>query len=216
MFDNLLRFKKNTKYAVLDFESYNLALHFAFNKPWQVAVIQTKGFEVLNCTELIINWLNEHPNVLVEPEVAIKTHYDKQKVIKLGLVPNEAFNIFYPMLVKADYILAQNIWGFDIYLLKHYCVYMNKPWKDLIPKIIDTNAIGKGIKSGNIFDPKKENFIEYQQRMNNFRMKGLKTNLKALCKDYEIEYIDELAHSASYDCNKTLEVWKKMVWNVEF
>lgn len=216
MFSNdLLRFKSNIKYTVFDVESYNLALNFSFNACWSVGIIQTNDFKIINTQEILINWLNEKPDLLIEPEVAIKNHYSKENILKHGLNPKEAFNIFYPYLNDCDYILAQNIWGFDIYLLKEYCNYMNKPWKHFLPKIIDTNAIAKGLKTGNIFDSKKESFIEYSMRCNNIIKRGIKTNLKQLCRDYDIEFDDNLYHGSSYDCQKTLDVWKKMVWLIE-
>lgn len=216
MMSELLRFQKNIKYSFLDIESYNLCLNFCFNAPWEIEILQSIGTKTINSTNYIINWLNEKPNLLIEPEVAIKNHYSKEKILKEGKDPKDVFLSFWPLLQNCDKIVSHNVLNFDLYLLKEYALYMNKDWKFLLNKIIDTNALAKGIKLGIKFDNKKESFLEYQFRLANIVQRGLKTNLAAMAKEYDIKIEDERKlHSATFDVEINKLVWEHMIWLID-
>ena len=48
-----------------------------------------------------------------------------------------------------------------------------------------------------------------------FYQKGLKANLGALCKRFDIHYDPMTAHAGDYDIIKTDEVFRKLYWNLE-
>ena len=215
--EDLLRYKNNIKYVYFDMETWNLCLNFCFNRPFEIECLESIGKNTINSTNLLINWLNEKPDLFIENDVALINHYNKDKVLKEGLDPKAAFNIFWPKLQNAEFIIIHNGLNFDCHLLKEYALYMNADWKFLLPKIIDTNALAKGIKLGIKFDKDKESFLNYQFRIASIVQKGLKTNLKLLCKEYDINIEDEsLLYSASYDTSINKLLWEKMIWQIEY
>ena len=56
MEENWLRFNKNAKIAFIDVETYNLALNFQINRPWQVAVLKVQGEQILEEIDCLIKW----------------------------------------------------------------------------------------------------------------------------------------------------------------
>jgi DNA polymerase III epsilon subunit-like protein len=60
-----------------------------------------------------------------------------------------------------------------------------------------------------------QNIVPWQYKLLNFRKKGVKTNLKQLCKDYSIDFDESKLHDALYDVIKTYEVFLKMIWDIE-
>ncbi len=47
MEEHWLRFNKQAKIAFIDVETFNLALNFQFNRPWQIAVLKVMGDNVI-------------------------------------------------------------------------------------------------------------------------------------------------------------------------
>ena len=80
MKENLLRFKKDQKYVVFDYETCNLNLVSTTNKPWQLAFIVFQGGKIIDKADYILKWDNIH----VSKEAAkitgfTKAMYDKRK-----------------------------------------------------------------------------------------------------------------------------------------
>ena len=55
----------------------------------------------------------------------------------------------------------------------------------------------------------------WQYKLNGFRERGLKTNLKFLCQKYSIDFDESKLHDALYDIEKNYEVFNKQVWEIE-
>ena len=51
--------------------------------------------------------------------------------------------------------------------------------------------------------------------MYNTRKKGMRTNLAALGREYEIKHDDESLHDAVVDLELNVKVWNKIKWMVE-
>ena len=47
MEENWLRFNKKAKIALIDVETFNLALNFQINRPWQIAALKVQGETIL-------------------------------------------------------------------------------------------------------------------------------------------------------------------------
>ena len=110
---------------------------------------------------------------------------------KILLGRNKMFRL--TILVKFS-----NILGFDIYLIKELYKMHGADYKPLVPKIIDTNCIARGIKM-DIPYKAGEDFLEYQYRIYNTRRKGIKTNMTALGKEFDIKHDYENLHNALVD-----------------
>ena len=80
--------------------------------------------------------------------------------------------------------------------------------------MLDTNCLAKGVKFGLKFNP-KESLLAYQYKLLHKRKKGVRTNLKALGKEYEIDFDEEKLHEALYDLELNINVWNKLKWMIE-
>jgi DNA polymerase III epsilon subunit-like protein len=209
---HLLRFDKQKKLTFIDCETYNLCLSFVKNRPWQIALIDVIGNEIIKETDLLINWPKEK-NLGISVKAAQMTRHDPSKVESLGISPEEAFDILDEKLKTADYILGHNILGFDVYLIREYYRLMGFKTDFFLKKIIDTKCLAQGIKLSTPFNG-TENLLNYQYRMYNCPVKGVKTNLALLGKEYEIEHDYKNLHDALTDLQLNVKIWNKIKWQV--
>ena len=209
---NLLRFKNNQKYVIFDYETCNLNLSCDENKPWQLGFIIAEGSKIIDRVNLFIAW----NDLNVSSEAARITNFSKSKYDKLKKNSLDCLNDFEKYLYDKDYlIVGHNVLGFDVYMHNIHRLLCNKKTDySYIDRILDTNCLARGIKN-NIYFNKKDSLIEYQYRLLNLRTKGIKTNLKQLCKDYSISFDDRKLHDALYDVEKTHEVLNKILWQLE-
>ena len=54
--ENLLRYDKDKVYTFIDLETENLCLSFINNRPWQCGMINAKGNEILQTSDIYIKW----------------------------------------------------------------------------------------------------------------------------------------------------------------
>lgn len=214
MQNELLRFRKNVRYAFIDCETFNLNLSFLVNRPWQIAVIEIMGEEILETKDVRINW-PDAPHLSIGKEAAIITRFDPQEHQRLAIGPKEAFEIIWPILERADYIIMHNGLRFDLYLLKEYAMMMGREWKWMVNKVIDTNCIARGVKMNIPYKPTDGSFLEYQYRMSEVRAKGVKTSQKALAVEFEIPFDENKLHEGCYDIGVLIQIWKKLKYMVE-
>ena len=211
---NLLRFRNDVKYAFIDLETYNLCLNFRQNRPWQVGVLDVTGEQIKSAHDIWVLW-PDAPHLKVGKEAAIITRYSYDEHLKRGVSAQQAFEEFWPILEKADYIVMHNGLKFDLWLLKGYAEHMGVEWKWIVPKIIDTKAVAQGIKMNIPYNPKKESYFEYQYKMANAFARGIKTRLEVLGKEFSIEHNYELLHNAIVDLELNLKVWNRLKHQIE-
>ena len=212
MKEDLLRFKYKQKYLIFDYETCNLNLGLKRNKPWQLGFIIAEGKNIIKEGDYWLDW----PNLEVSKGAARVTGFTKNKYDKLKQDPLKALNEFEKYLYDPEYlIVGQNILGFDVYIHNiHRKLCQKESDYSYINRIIDTNCIARAIKM-NINLETDEDFVLWQYKLLNHRKRGVKTNLKQLCKDYDIEFNDKSLHEAVYDVKKTHEVLMRMVWEIE-
>jgi len=142
------------------------------------------------------------------------TRYDDKFVRKNGREPKDVFPTIKKWLDGADYIVGHNIIGFDIYLIKEMYKMFGEDYKPLIPKLIDTNCIARGVKMEIPYKP-EEDFTEYQYRIVNTRRKGIRSSLTLLGKEFNIEHDYDKLHNAIVDLELNLKVWNKLKYALE-
>ncbi len=211
---HLLRYRNDITYAFIDLETFNLNLSFKYNRPWQVGIIIVKGEKIIDAKDIRINW-PDAPHLSIGKEAAIITKFDSVLHQRLAILPQEAFDRFWPLLETADRIVMHNGLKFDLYLLKDYARMMGKEWKWMMPKILDTKSIAQGIKMGIPYKPKDGPLLEWQYRMANIIVKGVKTSLKVLGPEYGIEHDYVNLHDAIVDLELNLKVWNKLKYQIE-
>lgn len=213
MEENWLRFNKKAKIAFIDVETFNLALNFQINRPWQVAVLKVEGETVLEDVDLMVKW--DDCKFKIGDGAAKITKFDQQAFDLRAISPDEAFPKFWEHLKWADHIIMHNGLRFDIYLLKGYAEYMGEDWSFIFDKVIDTKSVAQGIKLGRPFDSKNDDWMEYQYKMANDRTKGIKTNLTSLGKEFGISHDYDNLHNAIVDLQLNLKVWNKLKYQLE-
>ena len=213
MEENWLRFNKDAKIALIDCETFNLALNFHINRPWQVAVLKVVGEQVIEEIDCLVKW--DDCKFKIGEGAAAVTKFSQAHFDANCIGPDEAFEKFWPALKWADHIIMHNGLRFDIHLLKGYAEYMGEDWSFILNKIIDTKSVAQGIKMGCPYKPNDDIWIEYQYRMANCFVKGIKTNLTALGKEYSIDHDYDKLHNAIVDLRLNLKVWNKLKYQIE-
>ncbi len=211
MDEDFLRFDKEKEYVFIDCETFNLCLNSCHNLPWQIAMLKVVGDKKIAEKNFYIKW---DTNLEISPEAARITRFNPKTLEKKGLTPEEVFPTIEDWLDNCDYVVGHNTLGFDIYLIKDYYRYMGKPYRHLMHKMIDTNCIAKGIKFG-VHYKNTDDLLQYQYKMYHERRKGIRTNLTAMGKEYEIEHDYSKLHDAIVDLELNLKVWNKLKWQIE-
>ena len=211
MDEHLLRFRKDKKLVFIDCETYNLCLNFCHNVTWQVSMIETDGTRRTDERAYYIKWDTDFK---ISDDAKRITRYDDDFVQKNGKTLKQTLPTIQKWLDKADYIVGHNILGFDIYLIKELYKLHGKDYRPLVPKVIDTNCIARGIKM-EIPYRAGEDFTEYQYRIYNTRRKGIRSNLTALGKEFGIDHDYANLHNALVDLDLNLKVWNKLKYSLE-
>lgn len=209
---HLLRFKKDAKFCFIDFETYNLCLSLIFNRPWQLAILNLVGDKTVSSHDIYFKWPQED-GIKISEEAAKINHYSQQTIDEKGISVEEAFIKMDENLQAADYIIAHNLLGFDIYLIRGLYEMFKKDWRFVLEKSIDTRAIMQGIKTNVQYDG-KEKFINYQYKLSNCFVKGVKTNLKVCAKENGIDFDESKLHNALYDLEVNAQLWNKIKFQI--
>ena len=211
MDEHLLRFRKDKKLVFIDCETYNLCLNFCHNVTWQVSMLETDGTKKTDERDYYIKWDTDFK---ISDDAKRITRYEDNFVQENGKTVKQTVPTIQKWLDKADYIVGHNILGFDIYLIKELYKLHGEDYKPLIPKVIDTNCIARGIKM-EIPYRAGEDFTEYQYRIYNTRRKGIRSNLTALGKEFGIDHDYANLHNALVDLDLNLKVWNKLKYSLE-
>ena len=214
MKEKLLRFRKDQKYLIFDYETCNLNLVAGDNKPWQLAFVVAQGDKILDKQDYWLKW----DNLNVSPDAARITGFSKAKYNKRATDPKKALDHFETYLYDKEYIkVGHNLLGFDVYMHNIHRKLINPNAKldhSYTFKLIDTLCLAKAIKK-QIKLNKGDNFLAWQYRLSNLIERGLKCNLKQCCKDYEVDFDPTRLHDALYDINVNYQVFKRMIWDIE-
>jgi len=217
MDEHLLRFNKDKTLLFIDCETFNLCLNSVENLPWQVGMIKTKsGFNTqpVKKWDLHIKW---DTDLEIGEEAARITKFNPSKFESLAISPEKAFEDIERELDSCDYIVGHNILGFDIYLIKDYYNYMGKDYRHLVSKVIDTNCLAKGVKMDVPFrsNSNPDGLTLHQYKMVHKRKRGVKTNLTALGKEFDIDHDYDNLHDAVVDLELNIKVWDKLKYMVD-
>lgn len=209
--EDLLRFKKDQKYVVFDFETCNLNLVSEHNKPWQLAFLVYHGDKLIESNDYHIYWED-----LRMSEGARKvTGFKDAKYKKLAQPAEKVLDHFEKYLYDDSYIkLGHNILGFDIYIHNIFRKLLGrKPDYSYLVHSIDTLCLAKAIYKE--VELNGNDFLSWQFKLNSFHERGMRLNLGACCKTYDVDFDPTKLHDALYDIKKNYEVFKKMLWKVK-
>lgn len=207
---DLLRDNLNQKYCFFDFETENLNL-LNNNRPWQLSYIIYQNGRHLKSVNEFIRW----DDINVSKDAARITGFDYENYIKIAKNSNNVLDDFEIELKNPEYIYVyHNGSNFDTYILKNWRKALDrKNDYSYLDKTFDTNSLAKAIKKG-VKQIKPEERKMMMFRFANYVEKGLKTNLTALGKEYNIQVDYEKLHDAMKDCYLTLQIFEKMKWQI--
>ena len=213
MKESLLRFKKNQKYLLFDYETCNLNL-VSNNKPWQLAFLVVENNKIIESKDYWLKW----NDLTVSPEAAKITGFTKAKYDKKASCPKQALEHFEKYLYDPDYIkVGHNLLGFDVYMHNLHRKLVDEkltPDFSYSNQLVDTLCLAKALKK-RIKLNKDDDFLAWQYRLNHLIERGLSCNLKQCCKDFDVPFDEKKLHDALYDIEVNFEVFKKMIWEIE-
>ena len=207
-----LRFIRDQKYMVFDFETCNLNLASSSNKPWQLAYQIYKGRNLLESKDYYIKW----DDLSLSDGAKQVTGFNEEKYNSIAISPKEVIASFESHLYdKECIVLGHNILGFDIYIHNIFRKLLGcSSDYSYLNRSIDTLCLAKAIDSS-IEISKSEDFSSWQFKLNSLRVKGVRLNLGACCKKYQVDFDPSKLHDALYDIKKNFEVFQKMIWEID-
>lgn len=210
MLDDLLRYKNNQKYCLADFETEGLNLFYS--RPFQVSFVIGQGKNVTEEHDYFI----DIPDLKMSPEAAKITRFSWDKYNELKRDKEEILEIFEKYFYDPSYLIAgHNFLNFDTYIHNTYRRICGKNTDySYIDRLIDTNCLAKAIKC-EIPKQKGESMAQWMFRLASFRKRGVKTNMKALLKEYDVDFDEDNLHNSLWDVKYNFELFHKLLWNVE-
>jgi DNA polymerase III epsilon subunit-like protein len=212
MKEKLLRFNKKQKYLVFDFETCNLNLTSTENKPWQLAFAAYEGDKLIESCDYYIHW----DDFKISDGARRVTGFSDSKYKKRAKPAQKILDHFEKYLYNKKFInLGHNILGFDIYIHNIFRKLLGKkPDYSYLKQSIDTLCLAKAI-SKDIKLNDDDELLSWQFKLNSFYERGMRLNLGACCKSYEVDLDKSKLHDALYDIEKNYEVFQKMLWKIE-
>jgi len=211
--ENLLRFNRKQKYLLWDTETASLNLQAKNNLPWEYGWILMTLDGIIEEKEYHVKWPQ-----LKTGEMKIRKLVDdmtgfsrKFENYDNWTAPEVVLDEFEKHLYDPSVIpIAHNGLGFDVYMHNtHRKVLGRESDYSYIERFIDTNAVAKGWKLQYNWEGK--NRIAAQYQLLDHRVRGMKTSIKALCKEFGIEYDVDRAHHATYDVSLMNQIFRKLI-----
>lgn len=206
--NKLLRFDNKQKFLIFDMEtcSTNLVLD---NYPWQCGFLIADGKQILETHNYYIHW--DDINNKIGDGAKIHTKFDYNKYSSNAQPQDKVLEIFEKYLYDDKYIkLGHNIFHFDIFIHNFWRKVNNKTsnWSYL-NNALDTDSIARAWKIG-IKSIKRDEWLQSMFKYGNYKEKGMKTNLTALGKEFDIKVNYDNLHDASNDVELNFLVWQQL------
>lgn len=198
----------NKKFICFDFEGN---LNLFFGTPFQLGYVIYEGRNIVSEHDYYIKW----PDLQISQKVKEITRYSPNRMEKEGRNPKEVFSEFIKYLNNPEYlIVGANILNFDTVLLYNCLKRLDlNPNYNFLKRIYDVNAIFKGYKLE--LKPDHDNFLAWQYSMNNYRQRGLKSNVKYVAKEFGIDFDETKLHEGLYDCLVTTKNFFELIKRID-
>lgn len=203
--DELLRFKKDLKFVIFDFETENLNL-LQDNNPWQLSFSVCEGQRVVEEYDLYPWW----PDLQMGKDAAAITRFNYSEYKRKSSDARGCLETFEKFAYDPSFLLVgHNILNFDIYLHQIFRQKLGlKRDFSYIDRCIDTNILSKAY----LLEMKPEVPITaWQYRVQSIIKKGLKSNLGAMCKHFGLPYDKSISHDGRIDCGYNRNLFLKLI-----
>lgn len=202
----------NQKYIIADFETCNLNLFSLDNKPWQLSFLIAQNNKILEIKDYYLWW----KDLKISEDAKRITRFDYKKYKEKAVDPKPILEELDDYCYSKDCIVCgHNFLGFDVYIHMIYRQLLDKKIDYSYlneDRFIDTSCLQKAIIKGIDFNDSKR--ITWLFKLNSLIEKGLKTNLAACCKYFDIEFDSNKLHDAKYDIEQNYKVFKKQIWKL--
>ncbi len=206
---NLLRYNKTRKYLLWDTETCSLNLAYAL--PWQISYCLFTLDEIIETRNFYIWW----DNLPISDGAAKITRFNPEEYKRAALEPKVVLDSFEAYLYDPEiYGVAHNQLNYDsmIHALWRRKMGLKEDFSYL-DRAYDTVALSKAYKKG--IKPDTSNLLAFQFKMMSLVEKGLKTNLAAMGKEFEIPFDSAKLHDASEDIKLNISVFRQLIWKLE-
>lgn len=190
---DLLRYNlENKKFIVFDYEG---DLNLFHSTPFQLGFIVIEGKKIIKEYDFYIKW----PDLFISDFVKKYAHFDERRMEKYGIDPMEVFGLFEKYINNPEYYyIGANILAFDTILTYNCFKRLGLPYNyDFLDRVYDTNALFKLYKLG--IKPNNEDLLAQQFSANDLKLKGLKSNVSHVAKEFGIDFDENKMHDGSYD-----------------
>lgn len=211
---DLLRFQDDKVFSFIDCETLNLCLHPFHNLPWQISIIDTVGGKPIKEYDFFPNFWGDE-NVPISDDAKRITRFSQESFDRFKKDPESVAREVFSILERADYICGHNLLGFDVYVLRGVFKKYGLDWRMMMPKIIDTLALMKGVRLEAKFDKNGDSLLSYQYKQINTIAGRLKCSLGALGKEFDIDHDYDRLHDGLVDLRLNYKVWNKIKYMVE-
>jgi hypothetical protein len=202
--------------SFLDLETENTALQRFQNVPWQASIITQVGNKIVKELDFYIKWDEKTlgRKFCISRGAAAVTRYNPETIEKYGRPPEEVYDALLPELEAADYICGHNLLMFDACVWQEFAEAIKRPIYNIVPKIIDTAAVYKGMKLEQ--SPKNQSdFTAWQYRVMHTRKKGLRFSLELIGKEYKVEHDYTTLHNSLSDLHLNAKVFQHLKYAIK-
>jgi DNA polymerase III epsilon subunit-like protein len=208
--ENLLRYKFDQRYLVFDTETEGLNL--VKSRSWQLSWLVATGRKIESIHDHFLDW----PNLQVGAGAARVTGFTMSNYNARKEDARHVFSLFLNELRKPNTIaVAHNLLRFDVYMLKAIARELDMDFDfDWIHKCLDTNALSVAVKKKWQPQPNAKR-IEWQYKLASHIERGLRTNMAAMLKHYDIEFDKDKLHDGKYDMTKNFELLHKILGDID-
>jgi DNA polymerase III alpha subunit (gram-positive type) len=202
--------KLNINQRIFFCDTETESLNLDTSRPWEFAWVEMLNGNVIDSQSRYIWW----EDLNISADAARVTGFDPEKYAATAIAPEEVYDEIKEWFFDDVLLGFHNGLNFDVYQIRNWFREIKKPTDfDWVKRVVDTNALAKALKSNS--KPDKENFDAWQYRWINFVKRGLKTNVTALCKEYNIEIDETKTHQGDYDCFLTAQIYKKLAYSFQ-
>lgn len=215
--ENLLRYKTDQKFCILDFETEGLNL--VASRPWQLSFAIFDAKNIYEEHDYLIKW----DNLQMSAGAAAITGFNPINYKNTASNPQEILDIFDKYLNDKQYRLVfHNGLGFDTMIYNVWRRNLGlKPIYDFLYdrefSCYDTLSLSKAYKLGVTPDiSSSNNFLAWQYKMLSKRLERTqKTNLAAMGREFKLNFDEKNLHNAKFDIRLNIEVFRQLIWKLE-
>jgi len=211
--NKLLRFDDQQLYLIFDLEtcSTNLSLD---NYPWQLGFLIANNKEILEKHNYFIYWDDINNKIGEGAKQHTKFNYDTYK--KNARPQLEILDIFEKYLYDDKYLkCGHNIFNFDIFVHNQWRNLNNRKTDySYLDNSLDTDAIARAWKIG-IKSIKRNEWLQSMFKYGSYKQKGMKTNLTALGKEFNIDVDYNMLHDACRDVELNYLIFKQLMYKID-